>query len=188
MNTKVTTKPFDSVSFCMDYEGGSLSEEEVIEGFQELINSGLAWQLQGSYGRQAKALIESGDCTRPTSPGRKSPAVGEIRSSGTGQGTLPSVGPFTFVARDAVRQVGKQQFRVVVYGAYNAGIIGSESNGIAVLLENPPSVIADELGCIGSGYYGPSIAQLELFDKLMSCPEAEFRATVNTAKRLRSPI
>lgn len=38
------------------------TEEETIEVYQELINSGQAWILEGSVGRQAMALIESGQC------------------------------------------------------------------------------------------------------------------------------
>jgi len=44
----------------MAYEQGEMEEEEVIEFFQELVNSGLAWQLQGSYGRTAVAMIDEG--------------------------------------------------------------------------------------------------------------------------------
>lgn len=53
---------FDSVGFIMAYEGGDLEEQQVIEGFQHLIDTGLAWQLQGCYGRTAHALIEAGYC------------------------------------------------------------------------------------------------------------------------------
>lgn len=48
------------VDKIMDYEQGALSEEETLELFQDLIDTGLAWQLQGSYGRMAKQLIEVG--------------------------------------------------------------------------------------------------------------------------------
>ena len=44
------------------YEQGELDEEGIIDLFQELITSGMAWKLQGSYGRTAKALIEAGYC------------------------------------------------------------------------------------------------------------------------------
>lgn len=57
-----TEKQFDSVQFIMDWENGSLSSEETAAGFQHLIDSGLAWRLQGCYGRAAKALIEAGYC------------------------------------------------------------------------------------------------------------------------------
>jgi hypothetical protein len=52
----------DQVSQIIAYEQGDLEEGEVIDLFQNLINSGLAWQLQGSYGRQAMRLIEAGLC------------------------------------------------------------------------------------------------------------------------------
>jgi len=44
------------------YEQGELDEDGIIDLFQELITSGMAWQMQGSYGRTAKALIDAGYC------------------------------------------------------------------------------------------------------------------------------
>jgi hypothetical protein len=44
------------------YENGVMSEEEIVTLFQELINTGLAWKLQGHYGRTAMYLIEEGLC------------------------------------------------------------------------------------------------------------------------------
>ncbi len=38
------------------------SEEEYFEAWQHLIDTGLAWQLQGWFGRTAAALIEGGYC------------------------------------------------------------------------------------------------------------------------------
>ncbi len=50
----------DTVSKLMAYENGEFDEEETIELFQELVNNGMAWQLQGHYGRTAKDLIDDG--------------------------------------------------------------------------------------------------------------------------------
>ena len=38
------------------------SEEQVTEAWQQLIDTGLAWQLQGWFGRTAMRLIEAGVC------------------------------------------------------------------------------------------------------------------------------
>jgi len=42
------------------------SEEQVIEAWQYLIDTGLAWQLQGWFGRTAAHLISEGICTDNT--------------------------------------------------------------------------------------------------------------------------
>jgi hypothetical protein len=55
-------KPFDSIGFIMAFEAGEATEDEIIEGFQALIDNGMAWSLQGSYGRAAKQLIDQGLC------------------------------------------------------------------------------------------------------------------------------
>ena len=41
------------------------SEEQVIEAWQHLIDTGMAWTLQGWFGRTAQALIEQGVCEHP---------------------------------------------------------------------------------------------------------------------------
>lgn len=49
-----------TVSDIIAYENGELDEEETLDLFQSLVDSGLAWRLQGHYGRTAKALIDAG--------------------------------------------------------------------------------------------------------------------------------
>ena len=44
------------------YEEGELDEESTIAMFQKAINSGLAWKLQGNYGRLAMDYINAGLC------------------------------------------------------------------------------------------------------------------------------
>lgn len=45
------------------YERGEMYEEETVEFFQQLIDTGLAWKLQGHYGRTARDLIENKECS-----------------------------------------------------------------------------------------------------------------------------
>lgn len=52
------------VDSIMKYEGGEMDHEEVVDFFQELVNTGLAWTLQGSYGRMAERLIRAGEIKR----------------------------------------------------------------------------------------------------------------------------
>jgi len=41
------------------------SEEQVLEAWQHLVDTGLAWQLQGFFGRTAASLIEQGYINAP---------------------------------------------------------------------------------------------------------------------------
>jgi hypothetical protein len=52
----------DLVGQIIDFENGDMGQEETVRFFQGLIDSGVAWTLQGSYGRIAKALIDAGHC------------------------------------------------------------------------------------------------------------------------------
>ena len=49
-----------NVQDIMAFESGEMTEEEVLEFFQDLVDTGMAWTLQGSYGRLAAHLIETG--------------------------------------------------------------------------------------------------------------------------------
>ncbi len=51
---------FDLTDRIIRFEGGEATDEEIIELFQYLVDTGLAWQLQGFYGRTARDLILAG--------------------------------------------------------------------------------------------------------------------------------
>jgi len=51
---------YDITGKIIAFENGELNDEEVAELFQKLVDTGLAWQLQGSYGRAAIEMIDKG--------------------------------------------------------------------------------------------------------------------------------
>lgn len=48
------------IHYIMDYESGQLSDKKTIKLFQYLLDTGLAWTLQGHYGRATVRLLEMG--------------------------------------------------------------------------------------------------------------------------------
>lgn len=55
----------DILNRIVAYELNELTEGEIIDLFQEMVDTGLAWSLQGSYGRTANALIDEGVISPP---------------------------------------------------------------------------------------------------------------------------
>jgi hypothetical protein len=58
-------KLYDAIAIIEDINDGVYSEEKYLEAWQHLVDTGLAWQLQGWYGRRAHELIEGGLINRP---------------------------------------------------------------------------------------------------------------------------
>ena len=48
----------NQIDLIIQYENGECNKEQTLELFSQLIKSGLAWKLQGHYGRTARSLIE----------------------------------------------------------------------------------------------------------------------------------
>lgn len=46
------------------YEDGTLSRDETLKLFSHLIKTGVAWILQGTYGRTANNLIKEGHISK----------------------------------------------------------------------------------------------------------------------------
>lgn len=49
---------FRAVALAEGFEDGT--EEEILSAWQYLVDTGLAWRLQGWFGRTASALIDAG--------------------------------------------------------------------------------------------------------------------------------
>lgn len=57
------TRLYDPLPDCLIIDGTTEStREELVAAYQRLINSGIIWSLQGTFGRTAQGLIESGEC------------------------------------------------------------------------------------------------------------------------------
>lgn len=81
-----------------------------------------------------------------------------------------------------------RDFIVVIAGAYDAGIVGSEVNGIAILDDNFQNVVLDEHIKISSGWLGPSDEQKAEYHRILAMDWDEFRAFVAGHKRYRGSV
>ena len=60
---KMKLNVFTAINIC-EGEIEIENEEQYIEAWQMLIDTGYAWTLQGWFGRRASDLIESGYCSK----------------------------------------------------------------------------------------------------------------------------
>tara|TARA_R110001583_G_scaffold88352_3_gene229266 strand:- start:694 stop:1095 length:402 start_codon:yes stop_codon:yes gene_type:complete len=64
--TEATMEPlsnYDAIGLAEGWVAGT--DDKRMQAWQHLIDTGLAWQLQGGFGRTAMSLIESGICSPP---------------------------------------------------------------------------------------------------------------------------
>ena len=100
------------------------------------------------------------------------------------------VGPYRGVSRDEILEFPEgRTFRLLLYGAYDSlGLIGSELNGLAILDEDKKAGLLDNLYVEDTGWYGPSLAQTNAFERVLAMPWLEFKAMVNAEPEKRYEI
>jgi hypothetical protein len=62
--TETNLSPYDAVGLAEGFIPAD-DDEQVREAWQYLVDTGLAWSLQGWFGRMAAALIEAGEIDPP---------------------------------------------------------------------------------------------------------------------------
>lgn len=60
--TEIKWTPYDAVAACEGFDGKDHDQETLISAWQYLIDTGAAYTLQGSFGRQAERMIAAGLC------------------------------------------------------------------------------------------------------------------------------
>lgn len=57
---------YEAISIAEGFdEGTGSSYDRQVEAWQHLVDTGLAWHLQGFFGRTAKAMLDSGILSHP---------------------------------------------------------------------------------------------------------------------------
>lgn len=64
--TTQTWTPYDASACVEGFDGLDHDEETILSAWRYLVDTGLAWRLQGWYGRTANQLINDGYITAPT--------------------------------------------------------------------------------------------------------------------------
>ena len=62
-HTVIAWTNYSACAAIEGFDGEEHDQDELLEAWQHLINTGAAWSLQGFYGRTAAALIDQGLCT-----------------------------------------------------------------------------------------------------------------------------
>jgi len=116
----------------------------------------------------------------------KSP-IGEYPyADGQRRGIDNQIGPYMY-ADGAIfeKAFGGRLFKVVIAGARNAGIIGPEDNGIAILDEDYQQIVLDNHVKESSGYFGPSRRQWEEAGRIMDMNWEQFTDFIRSHPRHR---
>jgi hypothetical protein len=58
--SKEAVRGYNITGAIINFESGDLNDDQIVELFQHLVDTGMAWTLPGTYGRTAKVLIEAG--------------------------------------------------------------------------------------------------------------------------------
>ena len=194
---RVKPKADDVNARIAAFEAGELGEREAVELFQELIDSGMVWNLQGSYGRKAQEFIQRGLCHAAPRKTEREEAHAPPPPATPSKQPLSDrgrEGPYVGIQFDRLISFrtpeGPRHFRVIVYAAYDAmGLVGAECNGVAILDDDQKRVLCDEVAKAESGYYGASQKQLDSAAALVDGSNWDsFRAFVNSSPRARYKI
>jgi hypothetical protein len=98
----------------------------------------------------------------------------------------PHIANYMGVRQMVKREVFGATYVILIYGAYNAmGLIGSESNGIAILNETLKQVVTDQIACADSGWFGATKNQLREFDAIMNLSDEAFLKYLTITQNFR---
>jgi len=121
----------DMVDKIMAFEGGEMeTEEEVVEFFQELLDTGLIHSLQGSYQRTAQQMLDAGYITMPEKKPKgpdtpPSPSPEQFESNGgIMKGFIKNVIEETVKAKDRKKSVAEAVTKILEGRGEGMGVGG----------------------------------------------------------------
>lgn len=103
----------------------------------------------------------------------------------SGKGITNKIGNYRYAdgAKAEKKFDGGRTFIVLIAGAYDVGIIGSEDNGIVILDHDHGAVVLDQHYRTSSGYDGPSGSQLAEFRRILAMDWKEFTSFIQANPR-----